>query len=212
MFGKKRALENRVAELELENKATELELKRTISDLEKTISELEQQLSAERSDHEADKMTLQELQGRIELENRTYLELQGALRQRIQEFDERTRQHENEMAAERKNFEYEQAQKRVLFEQELEQRRRQEEVAIQKWVHMFSNSYNQYLAQVQQAFGRLNDASIQIGKTFLQLDSDIAGQLDEWHNIPFGNTIVIENEQKDSEHFFAMRADAPAEK
>ena len=212
MFGKKRALENKVAELELEKKSTEFEFNKTISQLEKTISELEQQLSAERSVHEADKKTLQELQGRMELENRTYSELQDALRQRIQEFDERTRQHENEMAVERKNWEYEQAQKRVLLEQELEQRRRQEEVAIQKRIQVFSNSYNRYLAQVQQAFGRLNDASAHIGKTFLQQDSDIAGQLDDWLNIPFGNTIVIENTPKDPENFFTLRADAPAEK
>lgn len=212
MFGKKRELENRVAELELERKVTELELKNTISDLKKTISELEQQLSAERSDHEADKMTLQELQGRIEVENRTYSELQDALRQRIQEFDEKARQHENEMTIERKNLEYEQAQKRLLFEQELEQRRRQEEVAIQKCLQVFSNSYNQYLTQIQQAFGGLNDASIQIGKTFLQKDSGITDQVDEWINVPFGNAVVIENTQRDSEHFFTMRADAPAEK
>ena len=185
MFGKKRELESRIAELELERKVTELELRNTISDLKKTISELEQQLSAERSDHEADKMALQELQGRIEAEDRTYAELQDELRQRIQEFDEKARKHENEMTIERKNLEYEQAQKRLLFEQELEQRRRQEEVAIQKCLQVFSNSYNQYLTQIQPAFGGLNDASIQIGKTFLQ---------------------------KDSEPFFTMRADAPAEK
>lgn len=204
MFGKKRALEDRVAELELE-------LRKTNSDLERTIAGLEQQLSAERSAHEADKRTLQELQGRIELENRTYSELQGALRQRIQEFEEKSRQHEKEMTAEREKWEREQEQRRALLEQELEQRRRQEEVDIQKRLQVFSNSYNKYLSRVQQALGSLNDASIQIGKTILQEDSDIAGQLDEWLNIPFGNTIVIDNTEKNSDQVFTMRADAPAE-
>lgn len=203
MFGKKRALENRVAELESE-------LKITISDLEKTITGLEQQLSAERSVHEADKTTLQELEGRIELESRMYSELQGALRQRIQEFDEKTRQHEKEMAAEREKWEHEQERRRALLEQELEQRRQQEELAIQKRLQVFSNSYNKYLSRVQQAFASLNDASIQIGKTFLQQDSDIDGQLDEWLDIPFGKTIVIDNTPKEPEQVFTMRADAPA--
>lgn len=88
MFGKKRALGIEVGEPELEKK----------------ISELEQQLNAERSAHEADKTALQELRGRIKLEEQTFSELQDALRQRIRELDEKTRQYEIEMAKNRKIF------------------------------------------------------------------------------------------------------------
>jgi len=142
--------------------------------LESEIQELKRQLAEEKVAHEADSRALDEMRGRMELEERTLSEIRSALQKKLGEIDERAHQCELEQETARRSFQQEMQDEREQTRKELEQYRAKQQTALQQRVREFNRSYNVYLAQIQQAMNCLTDTSLQISSTFLQDEADVA--------------------------------------
>lgn len=202
--------------------------------LEEKIAELEKLLSEEKAAHESDSKELKELQGRIELEERTFGEMRNALQEKLSEIEEKSRRYDIEDEERRKAFQEEMERKQKAFQKEMEEKRKafqeeteakqrqsQQEIEryqaeqtdrLQKRIQAFSNHYNLYLSKIYQASELLNDKALHIGHTFLEKDSDISELFqDEMKNF-WGNLSTESGTQKDGDIPFTLREDAPAEK
>ena len=167
-----------------------------IQDLEMKIAELEQQLHRERTSYEDDRKKLKHLESIADLEERTSAELRNALRQKLQEIDERSKQKEIEESARLEEVEKDIERQREGLKQELEQQRVKQSDEMKRRVQAFSSSYNTYLGQIQQAFERLNHTALQIAENLFDADTDISGTFREQIEGPFGNSSANEEVQE----------------
>ncbi len=188
-----------------------LELERQLNEESAKRCELERQLLDERQAHYADKSSLDELKAIIEGEKRAYAELQDALRQKLQELEERDKQRDLEVSEQRRLLKLEAAAQRAKADQELNQYREQQKAQVQKNVRDIENSYRSYFSQLMQAAERVSNATAQICENYLDQDVDVAGLLSEQIKYSFVDIPVSpQNYEENKEPSFMEREGAPA--
>ncbi len=181
MFGRKKALLERIEELEL----------------------LLEQEKRKNADIEAE---LEDFREQEYLQERTFQELKMAMEDKIRELDERMEEFEQEKEEQSRRLEAEKKQMhrrmeeeadaaRLDLDREMADEKKRTHSALMEQVRFFHESYNQYLSGIMAQMDLLSKTAVSVGSRFLTMDvPDVQGMFRSEMQEP-----AIEDSASDSE-------------